>query len=617
MIKGLSLKQKITGLGIIAITGFILIFISTRVYISKSEFLFSEERTLLETNISALELRRHEKDFLARESMGNVDKFKTEIGKTRTLQDRLKDTSGDDSVRSFGQSLNAYEKSFDEIVALKQKIGLKEDEGLQGSLLSSSQEIENLPAVKASSETQNILLTLRQNEKNFLQRKELIYSEEFDLTYNRLLGAAEKNGINDEKFVRLAESYRNNFLELVQAETKLGLTPETGLMGVMRSSAHTLEDAMDESRKNIEEHIAGESKRNSLMNISLIILISLIVAAFTLTLIINVRKLIDSLRKTTDKLLHFAAISQNAGGTGTGCEITSIINVQNMLTKKTSETMKMVKLSAASVAAASSELSAAAEELSSTFESQNEQMNSAAGAMEEMSSSSQEVLENLRTALEKNNHAIESVEKGQGRLKELLVSNESIQKETIKLSDTITGLTESSREISNILNVINDIADQTNLLALNAAIEAARAGEAGRGFAVVADEVRKLAEKTQLAINQVDSIISRLAKETDEASNNMQIAAKSVEKGTHAAEEMGSVFEEVIDSVNDAGHANSLIGAAVNEQAMTIQSINHNIQVAAKGLEESALAIAEVANTVSDLQRQAADLDSQVEAFNV
>jgi methyl-accepting chemotaxis protein len=618
MIKNLSLKQKITGLGIIALTGFVLIFISTQVYINKSGLLFNQERTLLETATSVLELRRHEKDFLARSSMGNVEKFKKEIAHTRSLLDVLNSMLKDASVESFISSLDVYEQSFDKIVELKQKIGLTEAEGLLKGLENSSGDLENLPVLKNSLNTNNALLMLKNYEKSFLHSKKTEFSEKFDEAFQTLINRAQENGIgSDEEFLRLSKEYQNRFHQLVKAETELGLTPDSGLLGEMRRSVHGLEKAVEESMINVKQIIDAESKRNTVLNISIIVMITVLVGFLTFSLIINVRKLIGSLQKTTDKLLHFAAISQGSDSTGKGCEITSIINVQNMLTEKTSDAMKMVKLSSASVAAASSELSAAAEELSSTFESQNEQMNNAAGAMEEMSASSQEVLENLRIALDKNNHAIKSVEKGKTKLRDLFASNESIKKETEKLAGTINGLTESSKEISNILTVINDIADQTNLLALNAAIEAARAGEAGRGFAVVADEVRKLAEKTQQAINQVDSIISRLTQETDEASSNMNIAAKSVEKGTQAAEEMGSVFEEVIDSVNDAGHANSLIGAAVNEQSMTIQSINSNIQIAAKGLEESSIAISEVANTVGDLQRQAADLDTQVEAFNV
>jgi methyl-accepting chemotaxis protein len=171
MIKNLSLKQKITGLGIIALTGFVLIFISTQVYINKSGLLFNQERTLLETATSVLELRRHEKDFLARSSMGNVDKFKKEIAHTRSLLADLNSMQKDASVESFISSLGVYEQSFDKIVELKQKIGLTEAEGLLKGLENSSGELENLPVLKNSLNTNNALLMLKNDEKSFLHSK--------------------------------------------------------------------------------------------------------------------------------------------------------------------------------------------------------------------------------------------------------------------------------------------------------------------------------------------------------------------------------------------------------------------------------------------------------------
>ena len=186
-----------------------------------------------------------------------------------------------------------------------------------------------------------------------------------------------------------------------------------------------------------------------------------------------------------------------------------------------------------------------------------------------------------------------------------------------KSADTVFVLGQNSDKIGEIIQVIDDIADQTNLLALNAAIEAARAGEQGRGFAVVADEVRKLAERTTNATKEIASMIHTIQNDTADAVTSIQEGKKEVESGKVLALKAGDVLKEIVEGAGQVADIIVQVAAASEEQAATVEEIGQNVEAISSVANDSASGIQQIASATEDLNRLTTSLLGLLGHFTV
>ena len=202
-----------------------------------------------------------------------------------------------------------------------------------------------------------------------------------------------------------------------------------------------------------------------------------------------------------------------------------------------------------------------------------------ATASEEMSATSGDIARNCLFAAESAQKATDQTHSGAQLVQNSARLMDNIAKRVNESSNTVEGLGQRSDKIGAIVNTIQDIADQTNLLALNAAIEAARAGEQGRGFAVVADEVRALAERTTKATKEISAMIKSIQDETLTAVSSMSEGVGEVKRGTAETNRSGEALEDILNRINDLNMQVSQIATAAEEQTATTQEITSNIQM--------------------------------------
>ena len=283
--------------------------------------------------------------------------------------------------------------------------------------------------------------------------------------------------------------------------------------------------------------------------------------------------------------------------------------------KNISELVYHISETVETTATATAQISASFSSMTSGALRQSEQAGNVAAAVEEMTSNIIEGNRAMTLAVEKARRAGESAKHGGDVVIQTIHGMNTIAEVVLKSASTVQELGKSSEEIGAIVQVINDIADQTNLLALNAAIEAARAGEQGRGFAVVADEVRKLAERTAEATKQIGAMIKRIQRDTSGAVSSMKVGTQEVENGKILADRAGESLKDIITVSEDVQTLIAQLARASSEQETTSADIARNIQHISSVAIENKRAIEEVNYATDDLSRQMINLRNIVARF--
>jgi len=289
----------------------------------------------------------------------------------------------------------------------------------------------------------------------------------------------------------------------------------------------------------------------------------------------------------------------------------------NKFLAKLQRTISEIVSNTNNIAAASQQLAVNATQISRAANSQRQETLSIATAMQEMSATVVEVSNNSNHATENAMEAETLARSGGETVRGTVVTIRAIAEDTRESARRIQELGASSDQIGKIIGVIDDIADQTNLLALNAAIEAARAGEQGRGFAVVADEVRKLAERTSGATKEITGMVTTIQMETRKAVEAMTSSSSQVDVGVQNALEAGDALEKIIQGANTVQQIILQIATAATQQATTADQVATNMEQISKMVEQSATASDEAARAIQSLSTQATQLQSLVGQFKV
>ncbi|MGH8416597.1 MAG: methyl-accepting chemotaxis protein [Pseudomonas sp.] len=281
------------------------------------------------------------------------------------------------------------------------------------------------------------------------------------------------------------------------------------------------------------------------------------------------------------------------------------------------DTLQRISGSATQLASAAEELNAVTDESARGLSQQNNEIEQAATAVNEMTSAVEEVARNAVSTSEASKNATTSASDGRDLVQETVSAIERMSSDVQGTATLIGNLADESRDIGKVLDVIRGLADQTNLLALNAAIEAARAGEAGRGFAVVADEVRALAHRTQQSTSEIERMIGSIQGGTEQAVNSMRSSTERAESTLNIAKGAGVALDTINSAVVEINERNLVIASAAEEQAQVSREVDRNLVNIRDLSTQSATGAHQTSAASNELSRLAVDLNGMVARFRL
>ncbi|RMR24822.1 Methyl-accepting chemotaxis protein [Pseudomonas syringae pv. persicae] len=282
---------------------------------------------------------------------------------------------------------------------------------------------------------------------------------------------------------------------------------------------------------------------------------------------------------------------------------------------KLRDTLQGISGSATQLASAAEELNAVTDESARGLVQQNNEIEQAATAVNEMTSAVEEVARNAVSTSQASRNAATSAGDGRDLVQETVSAIERMSGDVKGTAELIINLATESRDIGKVLDVIRGLADQTNLLALNAAIEAARAGEAGRGFAVVADEVRALAHRTQQSTSEIERMIGSIQSGTEQAVSSMRNSTERAESTLNIAKGAGMALNTINVAVEEINERNMVIASAAEEQAQVAREVDRNLVNIRDLSAQSTTGANQTSAASTELSRLAVDLNSMVSRF--
>ncbi|WP_236208007.1 methyl-accepting chemotaxis protein [Pseudomonas tohonis] len=505
-------------------------------------------------------------------------------------------------------------------------------------LRGAEQDIETnwLPSIQTANDIQTSLLHVRleslrllasttpdeqRNALDQLQSARQTLTEKSEHYRRNMITSAEEQRVFDGSAQAL-QAYMAGLQKLIDLQ---GRDPAQALLwanGGQRDLATTYQqhvtklidlNAAGVKRSGVAAGDAYDTSINIVVGAVLLALAMTVALAMTLTRSI-VRPLGDSLRFAESIAKGDLTRTVEVSGQD---EATRLSEALRRMQENLRQTIRQISDSSIQLASAAEEMTSVTEQGSLTLQQQNSEIEQAAAAVNQMTAAVEEVARNAASASTSARQSSEAANLGNQRVAQTLDAIRHLSQQVQETEERVQGLAQQAVDISQVLNVIRSIAEQTNLLALNAAIEAARAGEQGRGFAVVADEVRALAHRTQTSTLEIEKMISSIQSGTHSAVQAMQASNSQAQATQLSADEAGRALQEITEAVGTIDERNMQIATASEQQAHVAREVDRNLMSIRDLSIQSAAGARQTTAASSELARLAVDLKGLVARFSV
>ncbi|XKY23057.1 methyl-accepting chemotaxis protein [Pseudomonas luteola] len=499
---------------------------------------------------------------------------------------------------NFEQNVLPSVTSLDEITSLTLRLRVlsyrllinREPENLQKTLALFDQRISQVEAARTRYEK----LIASEAERGFYNDFQKLWSDYLQLK-NRMLQLSSANQLDELKVVLNEELLKNS----------------DAINVVLGKLVDINADSTTKSNQS-----AAQSYSTSVATaITLLVIVALLTVLLAWLLTRSIVQPVDQALRAAEEIAS-GDLTKHIQVTGND-EPARLLMAMRTMQERLRHTLERISSSSSQLAAASEELSSITDESARGLNRQNDEIQMAATAVTEMSSAVEEVARNAMTTSEASKHSASAAQEGQGRVLETVSSIEHMTSEVQTTACLVGELASQSRDIGKVLDVIRGLADQTNLLALNAAIEAARAGEAGRGFAVVADEVRALAHRTQESTREIEQMIMSIQNGTEQAVNSMESSTTRAGSTLEVARRAGEALEEITRAISEINERNLVIASAAEEQAQVAREVDHNLVNIRDLSVQSSEGARDTTAASQELSRLAVELNTLVSHFKV
>jgi methyl-accepting chemotaxis protein len=571
-----------------------------------------------------LSLRRHEKDFLARKDKKYQERFDKQFKQINADLEELETLLNNHGMRlpahdALAGTFSTYQANFHRVVDAYESMGFDHKSGLTGELRAAVHGVESaLKAIDADSVLVT-MLQLRRAEKDFMLRSDLKYLKKFNGLHQVLLqqlNTLSIDSVQRQDILNLAKAYQSKFIAYVDGAKTLGLNSQSGFRLEMRTTVQSSEKLLLENIDTVDKLLHDSLDKAQVLSMLLFIgllLITAIVAWFVgRSIFLPVQKIqqaIQNIHQSQDLSLRVDATGKD--------EIAAMADTLNTMLVGFQKVIANVNHAVDAMNNTAEGLSNEAHRTSSDIERQKVETDLVAAAMTEMVSTVEEIARNTENAAFKVNQTHDDATSGQEQVRSAIAHIRGLSGKLEGSMSTVEELAQESETIGSVLGVIQGIAEQTNLLALNAAIEAARAGEQGRGFAVVADEVRALAGRTQDATEEISSIISSLQVKTKGIVELMHDCRQDGLNSRDQAAQVESVLAGITADVTEISDMTNQVAAAIEEQSSVANEVGQNVVTIRDITEDAAEAVRRNSQACQDISDQAGALRKTVSVFKV